>query len=57
MLKRPSSPVDLPASVPLFPLTGALLLPYARRPLNIFEPRYVEMIDQDRKSTRLNSSH
>ena len=27
MLKRPNSPDDLPQSVPLFPLTGALLLP------------------------------
>lgn len=53
MLKRPTSPADLPASVPLFPLTGALLLPYARRPLNIFEPRYVEMVDHALKGDRL----
>ncbi|MGN6489181.1 MAG: LON peptidase substrate-binding domain-containing protein, partial [Devosia sp.] len=45
MLKRPQSPADIPASIPIFPLTGALLLPYARRPLNIFEPRYLEMVD------------
>lgn len=53
MLKRPQSPSDLPATVPLFPLTGALLLPFSRRPLNIFEPRYVEMIDHALKSDRL----
>ena len=53
MLKRPQSPVDLPASIPVFPLTGALLLPYARRPLNIFEPRYLEMIDHALKGDRL----
>jgi hypothetical protein len=53
MLKRPQSPTDIPASVPIFPLTGALLLPYARRPLNIFEPRYLEMIDHALKSDRL----
>ncbi len=53
VLKRPQSPNDLPASVPVFPLTGALLLPYARRPLNIFEPRYLEMVDHALKGDRL----
>ncbi len=53
MLKRPQSPDDLPASVPVFPLTGALLLPYARRPLNVFEPRYLEMVDHALKGDRL----
>lgn len=53
MLKRPTSPADLPASVPLFPLSGALLLPYARRPLNIFEPRYLEMVDHALRGDRL----
>lgn len=36
---------DLPASIPIFPLTGALLLPNGQIPLNIFEPRYLAMID------------
>lgn len=53
MLKRPDSPADLPASIPVFPLSGALLLPYARRPLNIFEPRYLEMVDHALKGDRL----
>ena len=53
MLKRPQSPADLPASIPVFPLTGALLLPYSRRPLNIFEPRYLEMVDHALKADRL----
>jgi uncharacterized protein len=53
MLKRPLSSADIPASIPLFPLSGALLLPYARRPLNIFEPRYLEMIDHALKGDRL----
>jgi Lon protease-like protein len=53
MLKRPQSPADMPASIPIFPLSGALLLPYARRPLNIFEPRYLEMIDHALKGDRL----
>lgn len=37
-------PVDLPASVPVFPLGGAVLLPGGAMPLNIFEPRYLAMI-------------
>lgn len=39
------SPADLPAVIPVFPLPGALLLPRADMPLNIFEPRYLAMID------------
>lgn len=35
---------DLPRIVPIFPLTGVLLLPRARLPLNIFEPRYLAMV-------------
>lgn len=41
------SPIDkhaLPARIPIFPLTGVLLLPEGRLPLNIFEPRYLDMI-------------
>ena len=53
MPNRPQSSADIPASIPIFPLTGALLLPYARRPLNIFEPRYLEMIDHALKGDRL----
>ena len=37
---------DIPSTVPVFPLTGALLLPEGRLPLNIFEPRYLAMIDE-----------
>ncbi len=35
---------DLPGDLPIFPLTGVLLLPRAQLPLNIFEPRYLNMI-------------
>jgi Lon protease-like protein len=35
---------DLPATLPVFPLTGVLLLPRGRLPLNIFEPRYLNMV-------------
>ena len=34
---------DLPDEIPIFPLGGALLLPHCRLPLNIFEPRYLNM--------------
>jgi len=36
---------DLPEILPVFPLSGALLLPRGQMPLNIFEPRYLAMID------------
>ncbi len=36
---------DLPDIVPVFPLPGALLLPRARLPLQLFEPRYLAMLD------------
>ena len=38
-------PQDLPEVIPVFPLPGALLLPRGQLPLNIFEPRYLAMID------------
>jgi Lon protease-like protein len=38
-------PADLPRAIPVFPLPGALLLPRGQMPLNIFEPRYLAMID------------
>lgn len=45
---------DLPDTIPVFPLPGALLLPRARLPLHIFEPRYLQMLDDTLKSpTRL----
>src|SRR3546814_12219523 len=36
---------DLPDELPLFPLNGVLLLPRGRLPLNVFEPRYLAMVD------------
>jgi Lon protease-like protein len=44
---------DLPATTSIFPLAGALLLPGGRLPLNIFEPRYLQMIDDAIAGTRL----
>lgn len=47
------STTDLPETLPIFPLTGALLLPHAQLPLNIFEPRYLEMIDDALREHRM----
>src|SRR5215203_3189696 len=43
--RRYDLPTDLPEVIPVFPLSAALLLPRADLPLNIFEPRYLAMID------------
>jgi Lon protease-like protein len=40
---------DLPITLPIFPLTGAILLPRGHLPLNIFEPRYKKMIEDAQK--------
>ena len=44
---------DLPALIPVFPLDGALLLPGCQLPLQIFEPRYLNMIDDAMSGARL----
>jgi uncharacterized protein len=44
---------DLPAELGIFPLTGALLLPRGQLPLNVFEPRYLALVDQAMSGTRL----
>jgi hypothetical protein len=46
-------PADLPQTVRVFPLAGALLLPRGHMPLNIFEPRYLALIDDALRSDRL----
>lgn len=47
---RKFSLADLPETIPIFPLPGALLLPRARLPLNIFEPRYLAMLEDALKT-------
>ena len=37
---------ELPSKIAIFPLTGAVLFPQTQLPLNIFEPRYLQMIDE-----------
>ncbi len=44
---------DLPSEFPVFPLPGALLLPHGRLPLNIFEPRYLAMVDDSLAQGRM----
>ncbi|MCS0495211.1 LON peptidase substrate-binding domain-containing protein [Ancylobacter sp. MQZ15Z-1] len=53
-INRPyGGPSELPGVVPLFPLDGALLLPRCQLPLNVFEPRYLAMVDAALKNERL----
>jgi len=46
-------PADIPAEIPVFPLGGALLFPHSTLPLNIFEPRYLSMVDAALAGDRL----
>ncbi|MGH7018063.1 MAG: LON peptidase substrate-binding domain-containing protein [Caulobacteraceae bacterium] len=45
--------IDLPQALPVFPLDGALLLPGGELPLQIFEPRYLAMVDDVLAGDRL----
>jgi Lon protease-like protein len=44
---------DLPGVIPVFPLSGVLLLPRGQLPLNVFEPRYLAMVDATLSGRRL----
>jgi len=44
---------DLPTELPIFPLSGVLLLPRNHLPLNIFEPRYLSMVDSALSGDRM----
>jgi len=46
-------PGDCPTVIPVFPLPGALLLPRGQIPLNIFEPRYLAMVDDALRGDRI----
>jgi Lon protease-like protein len=46
-------PADLPQTIPLFPLAGAILMPRGVLALNIFEPRYLNMVDDALGGERL----
>src|SRR5690606_28560301 len=55
MSRLPFDPTfeELPSSLPIFPLPGVLLLPGGRLPLNIFEPRYLAMVEDALLGARL----
>lgn len=53
MFRRYVVPTDLIQKIPVFPLSGALLLPRGTLPLNIFEPRYIQMVDDAMRGDRL----
>ena len=44
--------VELPKKIPVFPLSNFIIFPKTTVPLNIFEPRYIQMIDDSMKSNR-----
>ena len=43
---------DLPTQIPIFPLSNFIIFPKATVPLNIFEPRYIDMINDSMKSSK-----
>ena len=45
--------INLPSVIPVFPLSNFIIFPETTVPLNIFEPRYIQMIDDSMKSHRL----
>ena len=44
---------NLPNTLPVFPLSNFIIFPETTVPLNIFEPRYIQMIDDSMKSNRM----
>jgi uncharacterized protein len=53
LTERYRRPADLPPRIPIFPLRGAILLPRATLPLNVFEPRYLAMVDDAMSGARV----
>ena len=47
------SVINLPKEIPIFPLSNFIIFPNTSVPLNIFEPRYIEMIDDAMKGSRM----
>ena len=44
---------NLPKTIPIFPLSNFIIFPHTTVPLNIFEPRYIEMINDSLKTNKL----
>jgi uncharacterized protein len=53
LMNRYKSAADLPKTIPVFPLSGSLLLPRTDLPLNIFEPRYLMMMEEAMAGNRI----
>src|SRR5712671_5234897 len=53
LAERYRGPADLPQRIPFFPLRGAILLPRARLPLNVFEPRYLALLEDVMSGVRV----
>lgn len=53
LAERYRGPGDLPEEIPVFPLRRAILLPRAGLPLNVFEPRYLAMVDDVMSGARV----
>jgi len=53
MVGRYHNTGDLPPTLGIFPLTGILLLPRGQLPLNVFEPRYLALVESAMAGTRL----
>ena len=45
--------INLPKIIPVFPLSNFIIFPHTTVPLNIFEPRYVEMINDSLKTNKI----
>lgn len=52
-VKRYGSTADLPTTLRLFPLPGVLVFPRETLPLNVFEPRYLQLVDDVLAGNRL----
>ncbi|MBT7086792.1 MAG: ATP-dependent protease, partial [Desulfobacterales bacterium] len=44
---------ELPKTIPVFPISNFIIFPKTTVPLNIFEPRYIQMINDSMKSDKL----
>lgn len=53
MIQHYRKPDDLPAEIPVFPLRGVILLPRSTLPLNVFEPRYIALVNDALAGARL----
>jgi uncharacterized protein len=53
ILKLKMQKIDLPKKIPIFPLSNFIIFPKTTVPLNIFEPRYIEMINESMRTNKL----